>query len=155
MWSWCLSAIGDSAGVVFGGGTYYASGGNWDYTRRAYQIGDMAGGLVGAGFDDVLLRGARYGHAFGQVGVTSAFAGAGFAGRYAASGGNLDSALFWGIASMPGNMVAKKLVPCFRAGSRHGVATEAPTDERVGKRIGVAYDGEEVVSTLLGGRKRQ
>jgi len=32
-------------------------------------------------------------------------------------------------------------------GQRHGVASEAPTDERVGKQIGVAYN-EEIWSLL-------
>ena len=56
-------------------------------------------------------------HAGRQTMVTGGFAGVGGALGYAATG-TADGALFWAnMASMPGQFVASKLVPCFAAGT--------------------------------------
>ena len=77
------------------------------------------------GVDDavrVVARGGRWGaaawHATKQVGVTGAFGAGGFAAGYYGNGHDFDSGLFYGnLASMPGNLLARKLIPCFAAGT--------------------------------------
>jgi hypothetical protein len=101
-------------------GTYVASGNvsdeiRWERTRQAYLIGDFAGGLIGLGVDDAFKVG--WGHAAGQTLVTGAISGAAGAITYHYTG-SVDTALFAAnIASMSGSLVAKKLVPCFAAGT--------------------------------------
>ncbi|MCA9241549.1 MAG: hypothetical protein KDA37_15170, partial [Planctomycetales bacterium] len=107
-------------GSVAGG----ALGSQLGDARTGIQIGGFAGDLAGAGIDDAFLaigKGASLRkaalHATGQTLVTGGIAGGVGAATYATTG-DLNSALLAAnIATLPANLAARRIVPCFPAGT--------------------------------------
>ena len=104
-----LAALG---GTLGGAGIGSAFG----YTNRGAQIGGIAGDLIGGGIQDV-LNGASAWHVAGQTAAAGGLMTAAGGAAYGLTG-SMDSALFWAnMAGLPSNMIARRLVPCFAAGT--------------------------------------
>ena len=122
------NVVGSGASLVGGGtGAAIAAGSGNDW-RTGYQIGDLAGGMLGGGIDDGIRAYGKFAangakgavrnavlHGAAHFGVEAGFAGGGAAiGGYAT--GTMDGALFGAnIGSMVGSAAANFLVACFTA----------------------------------------
>ena len=133
-----VGAATSLGGALIGGGAEFVGGGQ--FFGRGFQAGGLAGGLIGAGIDDyyrVLSKAigpnagrVAFSHASRQTGVAFALAGGVGYGTYHHTG-SLDHALLAAnLASVPSNLIARALVPCFPAGTPIRVADgEKPIED--------------------------